>query len=179
MASTPADEVWQPLLAVANATGGQLRYLACDVTNEDDVAATFAKAEASIRYPLRGVVLCAGISGRCPAVEYSVSAFRKIMDVNVTGSFLCATAAARIMQRQGVSGSIVMFASMSGTNVNKVRSGKRWIRCTCADVDREWTPVRTTHQSPQCCNWLEIWLQNGATVRLIRRFESTRSLPVT
>lgn len=73
------------------------------------------------RHPIRGLVTCAGISGRCPAVDYEVDKFRRIMDINVTGSFLCATAAARIMQRQMVSGSVVLLASMSGTNVNQVR----------------------------------------------------------
>ena len=103
-----------------------MTYIACDVTNEESVAKTFAEAEAKSRFPIRGLVTCAGISGRCPAVDYPVSAFRKIMDINVTGTFLCATAAARIMHREEVSGSIVFFASMSGTNVNKVNLVGRW-----------------------------------------------------
>jgi NAD(P)-dependent dehydrogenase (short-subunit alcohol dehydrogenase family) len=41
------------------------------------------------------------------------------MEINVTGTFLCARSAAKIMQDQMVPGSIVMVASMSGHNVNK------------------------------------------------------------
>ena len=117
--SAPKD-VWHPLIDVANKTGSRVTYISCDVTSEESVAKTFEEAEAQSRFPLRGLVTCAGISGKCPAVDYPVGAFRKILDINVTGTFLCATAAARIMHRQMVGGSIVMFASMSGTNVNRV-----------------------------------------------------------
>lgn len=89
------------------------------MTNEGDVVRTFEEAEKASRHPIRGLVTCAGISGRCPAVDYPVESFRKILDINLIGTFVCATAAARIMHRQAVPGSIVMFASMSGTNVNK------------------------------------------------------------
>ncbi|KAK5162869.1 uncharacterized protein LTR77_011126 [Saxophila tyrrhenica] len=116
----PQDEIWLTLKKVADSTGGQLRYVSCDVTNEDSVSRAFESAESGSRYPIRGLVTCAGISGRCPAVDYPVDKFRRIMDINVTGTFLCATAAARVMQRQMVSGSIVMLASMSATNVNQL-----------------------------------------------------------
>lgn len=80
----------------------------------------FNRIETDSRFPLRGLVTLAGISGRSPATEYEIQAFRNIIDVNVVGTFLCAQAAARIMQRQNGSGSIVMLASVSGTNVNSV-----------------------------------------------------------
>ncbi|KAF2092763.1 NAD(P)-binding protein [Rhizodiscina lignyota] len=119
LSESPETEVWNPLLATATHTGGQIVYIQCDVTNEDSVAKAFEKAETAARHPIRGLVTLAGISGRCPAIDYPLSAFRKIIDVNVIGTFLCATAAARIFHRQMVSGSIVMFGSMSGTNVNR------------------------------------------------------------
>lgn len=108
-----------------------MSYASCDVTSEDSVNAAFSTAEKDARYPIRGLVICAGISGRCAAVDYPVKDFRKIMDINVTGTFLCATAAARIMQRQQVSGSIVMLASMSATNVNKVSASIATFRTFC------------------------------------------------
>ena len=120
-----SDRVQEPLLKTAAQTGGQITYLPCDVTNEQSVEKVFAEAESASRYPIRGLVTLAGISGRCPAVEYPVDAFRKIMDVNVTGTFLCARTAARIFHRLGVAGSIVMFASMSATNVNQVSQRHR------------------------------------------------------
>lgn len=81
----------------------------------------FEQAEPVCRYPLRGLVALAGISGRSSALEYNIDAFRKIMEVNVTGTFLCAQAAARMMRKNHVGGSIVLFASISGTVVNQVR----------------------------------------------------------
>ena len=93
------------------------------MTSEESVKAAFASAEAASRYPIRGLVTLAGISGRCPALDYDIAAFRKIIEINVVGTFLCARTAASIMQRQQVPGSIVMIASISGSNVNKVSSG--------------------------------------------------------
>ena len=116
----PFSQQKGPLPDTAKKTGTQVTYISCDVTSEESVAKAFDKAEAKSRFPIRGLVACAGISGRCAAIDYPVSAFRKIMDINVTGTFLCAQAAARVMHRQVVSGSIVMFASMAGTNVTRV-----------------------------------------------------------
>jgi NAD(P)-dependent dehydrogenase (short-subunit alcohol dehydrogenase family) len=90
------------------------------VTNEQSVNAAFEAADADSRYPIRGLVTCAGISGRSSAIDYSVDEFRRIVDVNLTGTFLCARAAARIFHRQMVKGSIVMLASMSARVVNQV-----------------------------------------------------------
>lgn len=108
-----------PLLKAARDNDQQLVYAVCDVTEEQSVAKAFARAESTSRFPIRGLVACAGISGRAKAAEYPIASFRKIIDVNVIGTFLCAQAAARIMQRQQVAGSMVLLASMSGTNVNR------------------------------------------------------------
>lgn len=109
-----------PLVAIAKKLSSRLTYVTCDVTSEESVEAAFSKAEAASRFPIRGLVTLAGISGRCPALEYDIGAFRKIIEINVVGTFLCARTAASIMQRQQVPGSIVMIASISGSNVNRV-----------------------------------------------------------
>lgn len=124
IAPSAPNDIWDPVATVAEESGKRATYVSCDVTNEESVGAAFTQATSASRYPLRGLVTCAGISGRHPAVKYPVEEFRRIMDINVTGTFLCARAAAKIMQEQNVSGSIVMFASMSGTNVNKVWSNR-------------------------------------------------------
>lgn len=69
--------------------------------------------------PIRGLVTCAGISGREHATSYPHEAFKRILDVNVTGTFLCAQAVAMIMHERHTPGSIVLIASMSGTVANK------------------------------------------------------------
>lgn len=97
-----------------------ITYRQCDVADEASVNLAFEGADAESRFPLRGLVTCAGISGQSDAVDYHVDEFRRIIDVNLIGSFLCARAAARIFYKHMVEGSIVMIASMSGHVANQV-----------------------------------------------------------
>ena len=89
------------------------------MTSADSVTQAIFAVAASARYPIRGLVACAGVSDKDPATEFSVERFRRLMDINVTGTFLAAQAVAREMRKANVSGSVVLVASMSGTNVNK------------------------------------------------------------
>jgi NAD(P)-dependent dehydrogenase (short-subunit alcohol dehydrogenase family) len=96
------------------------------VTNSDQVAAVFEKFLPTLRKPLRGFVACAGLSQTFAAVDYPISAFRRLFDINVTGIFAVAQAAAREMMRTGENGSMVFVASMSGYVVNKVSLRLSW-----------------------------------------------------
>jgi len=66
------------------------------------------------------VLLCsAGIAdSNMPAETYDIGRFRRLIDINLTGTFLCAQAAGQIMIEQGTGGSIIFIASMSGHIVN-------------------------------------------------------------
>jgi NAD(P)-dependent dehydrogenase (short-subunit alcohol dehydrogenase family) len=66
-------------------------------------------ATPKTRYPLRGLVTCAGISGVGPTVDFSI-----------VGTFICAQAAARELVKRNVTGSMVLVASMSAHGSNKV-----------------------------------------------------------
>ena len=76
--------------------------------------------------PRISMLLCfAGIVGCVPSISTSASQWRKIMDVNLNGTFLCAQAAAKYMMptrnstdSTGAGGRIVFIASMSGHIVN-------------------------------------------------------------
>lgn len=64
------------------------------------------------------VVNAAGVIKRQPSLEMSVEEFRRIVDVNLTGSFLVAQACARVMKDQapdakGERGNIVFIASLN------------------------------------------------------------------
>lgn len=61
-------------------------------------------------------VLCnnAGMSSRTQLLDYTMDEFRKVMDLNVTATFVCSQAAARIMVEQG-GGCIINTSSMVGT----------------------------------------------------------------
>ncbi|MDF1600687.1 SDR family NAD(P)-dependent oxidoreductase [Mesorhizobium sp. YIM 152430] len=87
-----------------------------NVADEADVEMAFARAG-----PLSGVVNSAGIGMDKPAVETEVADFRRIVDVNLTGSFIVARAAARQWIATGTSGSIVNISSVSGLTGNKGR----------------------------------------------------------
>lgn len=93
---------------------------ACDVTDEAAVEGAIARIAAGSR--LAGVVNSAGIAIDKPAVETGVEEFRRIVDVNLTGSFIVARAAARHWLSTDASGAIVNVTSVSGLTGNKGRS---------------------------------------------------------
>jgi NAD(P)-dependent dehydrogenase (short-subunit alcohol dehydrogenase family) len=98
-------------------------YYQGDITDEDAIVQIFAEAaeEAQKRgKPIRGLISCAGIQHMKDAIDYPLENFRKILEVNVTGSFLVAKYAARLMREEKNTGSIVFIASMSGQIANRV-----------------------------------------------------------
>jgi NAD(P)-dependent dehydrogenase (short-subunit alcohol dehydrogenase family) len=96
-----------------------------DVTDEVAVEKTL-KAVAKGLGPIDGVVNAAGIARDVPALETPADVFRKILDVNVVGTFIVARAAARLMkdrfEKTGNGGSIVNLASVAGLRGSKGRS---------------------------------------------------------
>ena len=83
-----------------------------DVTDEAALQAAIDRLAAGTGR-LDGWVNCAGISMRRSALEITAEEFRRVIDVNLTGAFLAARAAARHMVRAG-RGSIVSLSSISG-----------------------------------------------------------------
>ncbi len=65
-------------------------------------------------------ILCcfAGVVGCTHAVDMKAEDWRRTLDINLTGSFLCAQAVARQMMEQKSSGSIVFTASISAHHTN-------------------------------------------------------------
>lgn len=83
-----------------------------DVTDEAAVDAVFSaikREEGRIDI----LVNNAGIAIRRPTTELSLADWQRVVDVNMTGAFLCARAAGREMTAQG-SGAIVNVASIMG-----------------------------------------------------------------
>jgi NAD(P)-dependent dehydrogenase (short-subunit alcohol dehydrogenase family) len=60
----------------------------------------------------------AGICMHQTTLEATIADFREVIDVNLTGEFIVARAAGRIMIERGIRGSIINMASMSGSIVN-------------------------------------------------------------
>jgi sorbose reductase len=89
----------------------------CNVTDPASIAAAFASATAT--HPDVSTVCCfAGIVGCIPSVSAPASQFRNVVDVNLTGSFLCAQAAAEHFIKQGRGGSVLFTASISAHTTN-------------------------------------------------------------
>jgi len=104
---------------LAKELGDRVRFAAADVTSEDDVVAALDVAERA--GPLRLVVNCAGIgtAGRIIGRNglFPLELFRRIVDVNMTGTFnVMRLAADRMMRNEPVEGErgvIVMTASVA------------------------------------------------------------------
>jgi gluconate 5-dehydrogenase len=84
----------------------------CDVTNPDDVGGMVAAALAALgRIDI--LVNNAGTAWGGPAETTPLHGWRKVVDVNLTGTFLCAQAVGKVMIGQR-SGKIVNVASITG-----------------------------------------------------------------
>ncbi|KAK8189890.1 hypothetical protein HDK77DRAFT_443029 [Phyllosticta capitalensis] len=88
-----------------------------NVTDADNVNA--AVGETAQELGSVDVLCCfAGVVGCTHAIDMSPEEWRRVLEINTTGSFLCAQAAARQMREQKSKGSIVFIASISGHRVN-------------------------------------------------------------
>lgn len=119
----PDEAEWSKLQKIAASRQLSASYHKCDITREQDLQQTLEYIETTAQSkdaPLKGMIACAGVQQKVPALDYPVEDFERIMRINVTGTFLTVKHAAKIMARNGVRGSIVMIASMSGQIANRV-----------------------------------------------------------
>jgi len=94
------------------AHGGQALAVACDVAQEDEVDTLVARTrEAFGRIDV--LVNNAGTGTVVPADQEPLETWRQVLDVNLTGVFLCAQRFGRVMLDAGA-GSIVNVASVLG-----------------------------------------------------------------
>ena len=90
--------------------------IAADVTKPEEVDQMIA--QILVRFGRLDVAFCnAGICMNIPAETMTYEQWKKVIDINLTGVFLTAQAAGKVMLAQG-GGSIINTASMSGHIVN-------------------------------------------------------------
>jgi NAD(P)-dependent dehydrogenase (short-subunit alcohol dehydrogenase family) len=115
---------WKDLQRIATETGTVLTYHQCDISDLESTSSTFERAVSRARYPLRGLVHCAAIGWVGPSISFPVDEAKRIVEVNLIGTLVCAQAAATLVRKNGDAGgpsaSFVLIASMSGYVVNKV-----------------------------------------------------------
>ncbi|PZX47855.1 SDR family NAD(P)-dependent oxidoreductase [Cereibacter changlensis] len=92
--------------------------IALDVTDETAVAEAVTRVEAELG-PLAGLVNSAGIGLDAAVMLTTPQQLRRVLDVNVVGSFLMSREAARVMR--GREGAIVNISSVSGIQGNEGR----------------------------------------------------------
>ncbi len=105
--SEAADEVVQEIAAL----GGHAVAVQADVSNEQQVDAMFARARTEFG-GLDILVNNAGFETQHPILEMPAAAWRKVLDVDLTGAFLCAQRAARLMVEAKTGGAIVNISSV-------------------------------------------------------------------
>lgn len=94
-----------------------LKLYACDVTSEAEVESTITQIVKDFG-KIDVLVTAAGIVENGAAEDYSYARWRRLMNVNLDGSFLCAREVGKHMiQRQIKGGSIILVGSMCGEAV--------------------------------------------------------------
>lgn len=107
-------------------TSAMILTVPVNVTDEVQVAEAMAAAHSGLGGRIDILCCFAGVVGCVPSLEASASEFKRVVDVNLTGSFLCAQAAARYMippssagnGSGGTGGAILFIASISAHSVN-------------------------------------------------------------
>jgi meso-butanediol dehydrogenase/(S,S)-butanediol dehydrogenase/diacetyl reductase len=101
------------VLGEIEAAGGSGHVESIDVTDEASVDLAITTCEGQLG-GLDLVVNNAGVLSVWPAIDLPAEEWRRVLEVNATGTFLVSRAAARRMIARGTAGSIVSIASVAG-----------------------------------------------------------------
>lgn len=84
-----------------------------DVTDPTDVTIMVERLEKKLG-GIDILVNCAGVREIAPFLEITFQEWKRVIDVNLTGTFLCSQAVARHMAKRHISGNIINIASVAG-----------------------------------------------------------------
>jgi len=140
------DEVRQAAEGLADATGIEAVGVTGDVTDAD--AVELALAEVEDRFGVVDtLVTAAGVANVTSALEITPEAFRRVVDINLTGTFLTCRAFARRLVAAGRPGTAVTIASMSSLRVNRPQdqaaynASKAGVAMLTKSLAVEWLPL--------------------------------------
>jgi len=85
--------------------GGRAVAVAADVSSEEEVRAMFGRAQEALGGPVNLLVNNAGIETSHPLEELPLEDWRKVLDVNLTGPFLCSR---ELVRRIGDAGAVIV-----------------------------------------------------------------------
>ena len=98
---------------------GSSLALSVDVSVEAEVSAMVAEVVERFG-SIEILINNAGIYPQCPVMQMEPSLWRKVIDVNLTGAFLCTQAVAEQMIRQGRGGKIINITSIDALHPSGV-----------------------------------------------------------
>ncbi|KAL8712511.1 MAG: hypothetical protein Q9220_003359 [cf. Caloplaca sp. 1 TL-2023] len=132
-----------------------LRFIETDVTKKESVDKAIAEIYAE-EGQLDGFVANAGMTKHQPALDFSEEQLHQIYNLNVFGTYHCATSVAAIWIQKRQPGSIVFTASMTSYRPNRAAPSapyggtKAAIRNMAHTLAMEWAPhgIRVNSVSP-------------------------------
>lgn len=111
----------QPLCTALRASGTTAAAYSCDITDESQVDQVFAAIARELG-PIRALVNCAGVIADGLLIKpvpgggferMSLGSWQRVLDVNLTGTFLCGRAGAQVMASHGLGGVIINISSVA------------------------------------------------------------------
>jgi NAD(P)-dependent dehydrogenase (short-subunit alcohol dehydrogenase family)/rhamnose utilization protein RhaD (predicted bifunctional aldolase and dehydrogenase) len=131
------DDPGAEAAAAASADPRRALPLHMDVTDERSVAAAF---DQLLRHwgGVDIIVCAAGIAPPYELVDMPVDKWRLALEINLTGYFLVAREAARIMRAQGDGGAMVMVSSKTGLDASRANSAYNATKAGELHLMRGW-----------------------------------------
>ena len=159
------------------AAGGETEAVPTDMSQPEQIENLVARALARFGR-IDGLVNNAGVNYVKPFLEVDLKEWRRVLDVDLTGSFLLTQLCARQMKKQGTSGSIVQIASVhthaSLAGAAPYDAAKHGMVGFSKAAAVELAPlgIRVNILSPGLCA-TEIWKDIVAPLRAKRRAGTT------
>ncbi|MGO8768387.1 SDR family NAD(P)-dependent oxidoreductase [Mycobacterium sp.] len=117
--------------------------IVCDISVPDSVSAAIETTTARHGTPTR-LVACAGVGATGMLLDQTPEQWQRVLDVNLTGTWLTMRAVARTMIEAGAGGSIVAVSSISGTIADRDMSAhcvsKAGVDMLVRVAAQEWGP---------------------------------------
>lgn len=127
-------------------TGVQTTGEIVDVTDQDAVNAAFKAVHQSLGVP-DVLITAAGITLWDDSATLDAETWRKVIDINLNGTFFAAQAFARPLLKKQQTGSAIFISSMSGRIVNvpqyqaSYNASKAAVSHLAASLAVEWAPL--------------------------------------
>lgn len=140
------DDVYDAADRLATDTGVATHAAVADVTDPHSLDAGFTAAEQALG-TARVLVTAAGITIWNDSVDVSADEWRKVLAVNLDGTFFAAQQFGRRLLAAGLSGSAVFLSSMSGSIVNvpqhqaSYNASKAAVTQLAKSLAVEWAPA--------------------------------------